>query len=37
MVRKCKNVCRFDAGIKMFVNSRTLIVQVDVDPDVGLA
>jgi hypothetical protein len=37
MARKCKNVCKFDAGIKMFVNNRALIVQVDVDPDVGLA
>jgi hypothetical protein len=37
MVRKCQNVCKFDAGIKMFVNNRALIVQVDVAPDVGLA
>jgi hypothetical protein len=37
MVRKCKNVCKFDAGFKMFVNSRALTVQVDVDPGVGLA
>ncbi len=36
MVRKCKNVCKFDARFNMFMNSRALTVQVDVDPGVDL-